>query len=76
MIIGVWVITIGVNSIVISVIQFQYVRQLGRCYPLSGFPFAFLLKAFTNLTGTVGIIGINVYLYKKILESNKRHDKT
>ena len=74
-IIAMWALTIGVNSILISITPFQYVRQLGRCYPLSGFPFAFLLKAFINLTATVGIIAINVYLYKKILESNKKHNE-
>ena len=75
MIIAIWAATISVNGILISATPFQYVQQLGRCYPLSGFPFAFLLKAFVNLTAVVGMIVINVYLYKKILESNKKHQE-
>lgn len=73
MIIAIWAITIGVNSILISATTFQYVHQLGRCYPLHGFPFAFLLKAFMNVTATAAMVAINVYLYKKMLESNKKH---
>ena len=73
MIIAIWAMTIGVNGILISATTFQYVHQLGRCYPLNGFPFAFLLKAFMNVTATAGMVAINVYLYKKILESNKKH---
>ena len=73
MIIAIWATTIGVNGILISATPFQYVHQLGRCYPLSGFPLAFLLKALVNLTAVAGMIAINVYLYKEILESNKKH---
>lgn len=74
MIIAIWAIVIGANGIIISATPFQYVQQLGRCYPLGDhFPFAYLIKTFINLTAVAGMIAINIYLYKKILESNKRH---
>ena len=73
MIIAIWAISIGLNGILISAISFQYVHQLGRCYPLTGFPSPYLIKASVNLIATVGIIVINVYLYKEVLKSNKKH---
>ena len=73
MIIAIWAITIGVNGIIISATTFLYLHQLGRCYPLTGFPSPYMIKAFVNITATVGMIAINVYLYKEILASNRRH---
>ena len=74
MIIAIWAISIGVNGILISATKFQYVHQLGRCYPLTGFPSPYMIKAFVNISATVGMIAINVYLYKEITASNKRHN--
>lgn len=73
MIIAIWAITIGVSGIIISATTFLYVHQLGRCYPVTGFPSPYMIKAFVNVTATVGMIAINVYLYKEILASNKKH---
>jgi len=73
LIIAIWAITISFNIILVSTTPFQYVHQLGRCYPLSGFPFVYMIRAFLNITTTIDIIATNMYLYKQILASNKKH---
>ena len=68
---AVWVMAIAVTSILISGVPFKYLPAFANCYSLNGFPLQYLIKAFVIVSSTVLIIAINVYLYYKILESNK-----
>ena len=68
---AVWVMAITTTSILVSGVLFQYVPAFGECYGLNGFPLEYLFKGFLMVCSTVLIIAINVYLYIKILDSNK-----
>ena len=52
--------------------SYQYVSGFARCHGFSGFPFEYLFKGLLMILSTALIIMINIYLYRKILKSDKK----
>ena len=67
------VLAIGAYSVIISTISFQYVPSMAQCIIVSSFPVAYMLMVFLMLLSTGLVIAINIYLYYKVLETNRKH---
>jgi len=73
MIAVIWMLTVVIYAVVLSVTDFVYIPQFAECTILKGFPFMHLIKQFMLLMSTALIVAINIYLYYKILETKRKH---
>ena len=68
----VWGLAILITSVLIFQVPYVHVYPFARCYGLNYFPLVYLFKGFIMAFSAVLIVAINVYLYYKVLQSNKR----
>ena len=68
----VWDLAISITSVLLVQVPYVHLYPFARCYGLSGFPLIYLFKGSVMVSSTVLIIAINLYLYYKILQSNKK----
>ena len=69
---GVWGLAILITSVLLVQVPYVLLYPFARCYGLNGFPLVYLFKGSVMASSTVLIIAINLYLYYKILQSNKK----
>ena len=69
---AVWGMSIATNSLLASGGYFRYVPAFAKCFGLGGFPVGYAFQIVLTISSTALIIAINVYLYRQILESNKK----
>ena len=65
----VWGLAILITSVLIVQV---HLYSFARCYELCSFLLIYLIKGFVMVSSTGFIIAINIHLYYKILQSNKR----
>ena len=68
----VWGSAILITSVLLVQVPYVHLYPFARCSELSGFPLIYLFKGSVMASSTVLIIAINLYLYYKILQSNKK----
>ena len=68
----VWGSAILITSVLLVQVPYVHLYPFARCSGLSGFPLIYLFKGSVMASSTVLIIAINLYLYYKILQSNKK----
>ena len=68
----VWGSAILITSFLLVQVPYVHLYPFARCSGLSGFPLIYLFKGSVMASSTVLIIAINLYLYYKILQSNKK----
>ena len=68
----VWGLAILITSVLLFQVPYVHVYPFARCYGLNHFPLIYLFKGFIMVCSTALIVAINVYLYYKVLQSNKK----
>ena len=68
----IWGLAILTTSAMLFEVPYVHVRPFGRCYGLVSFPLVYMFQNFIIASSTALIIAINLYLYYKILQSNKK----
>jgi len=68
-----WGVSIAINSILAS--GMRYVPAFAKCFGFGGLPLGHFFQIFVSVFSTLLIVAINIYLYRQILESNRKHQE-
>ena len=69
----VWGLAISITSVLLTQEPYVHLYPFARCHRLSnGFTLTNSFRVFVLVSSTILIIGINLYLYHKTLQSNKK----